>query len=192
MVRAERVSGGSGFVWRKRVGGLRGDGAPFVRRFGLGAGEVGFVRGAFGLEAAEFVEAAEVLAVELGVVALVEAEEVGGVSDAVGEVSGRVGAGELFLEGGFVAGHGGFDLGGFGGPEALLTPLGVDGFGEEVVFVAVLGLVGGDIAGEEGLELGFAFGVEEVDVAEGVGQVVGGGVLGGFGFAFGRAGSGGF
>ena len=109
----------------------------------------------------EFFEAAEVLAVELGVVAEVEAEQVFGVRNAVGEVGGGVGAGDLFLEGGFVAGDGDFDLSGFGEPDALLTPLGVDGFGDEVVFVAVLGVVRGDVFAEEDAELGFVFGVEE-------------------------------
>ena len=128
-----------------------GDG--FVGRIGWGL--------ARGLQVAEFFEAAEILAVELGVVAEVEAKQVFGMGEAVGEVGGGVSAGNVLLEGGFVAGDGDFDLGGFGEPDALLTPLGVDGFGEEVVFVAVLRVVRGDVLAEQDAELGFVFGVEE-------------------------------
>jgi hypothetical protein len=82
------------------------------------------------LQVSEFRKAAEILAAELLVVAEVEAHEVFGVSDAIGEVGSGVGARDLFAEGGFVSGHGHFELSGFGEPVTLLAPLVVDGFGE--------------------------------------------------------------
>jgi len=140
------------------------------------------------------------LAVELRAVAEVEAEEIFRTGDAVGEVGGGVGGGELFLELGFVQGHGDLDLGGFGEPKALLPPFGVSGLGDEVILIAVLGLVSGDVLGEKDAELGFVFGLEEAAFGEGVDEVGGrrlagesvfGGVEGGVGFAVSGAGSGG-
>jgi hypothetical protein len=68
-------------------------------------------------------------------------DEVLRLGDGIGEVGGAIGAGEFLTVGGFVSGDGDFELGAFGEPIALLAPFGVDGFGDEVAFVAVLGAV---------------------------------------------------
>ena len=70
------------------------------------------------------------MAVELGVVADIEFEHLLGVGEAVGELGVVVGGGQTAAEFVFVVSDGDFDVGGFGEPDAVLTPLGIDGFSE--------------------------------------------------------------
>ena len=125
-----------GFVW----------GGGFFGRFwtdfsfgsSFGGGWFGFVwgvglgvrrEGAFGLQRSQIFEAIAVVAVELGVVADIEFEHLLGVGEAVGEVGIVVGGRKAAAEFSFMVGDGDFDMSGFGEPDAVLTPLGIDGFG---------------------------------------------------------------
>ena len=67
---------------------------------------------------------------ELVAVAEIELDEFLGVGEAVRQMAVGAGGGELVAEFGFVEGDGDFELTGFGEPDASLTELGVDGFGE--------------------------------------------------------------
>ena len=70
------------------------------------------------------------MAVELGVVADIQFQHLLGTGEAVGELGIVVGGGKAAAEFNFMVGDSDFDMGGFGEPDAVLTPLGIHDFGE--------------------------------------------------------------
>ncbi len=68
--------------------------------------------------------------VKLMAITQIEFDELFGVSEAVGEVPVGAGGGKFLAEFALMESDGGFELAGFGKPEAGLPKLGVDGFRE--------------------------------------------------------------